>query len=473
MVLRTLPPILRLPQEILDTILEEVDLHADLVNLALCSQACAALVIPRHSEYRLIRIRGSASAVWAHLARRADLTRSIREVHIAETDDHTAPDHIPSTLLEGGPSPNDDENMRIINICVALKHMQHLKVFSWSSVKQLPTMSWNHELAVMMILKQKTEIEDLCLRGMFASRAPRVSLDRTSFRYPLWRFSGLKRLVLQGQHWIRPSHALHLNAMLTLSPGLQYLELPMELSVVANCRFPELKSFRLVLESGATAWVDKAWSTFIEHHPTIEELHWYPIGPISLSDNCLPAVRAVQCSNRVLEALDGPRKIETLDLLFDQQVNDPIAWCKAVDGSTLHKLRIHDILMPDLPEQLDLDTIFPNLTWLAIYAHSAMGTPDEWVDFLGRFPKLQVFRGPQLWEAVDKNLDRMHLLIMDLVQRCPELRELDHRNMDHKRQAWKRIVIIREGEAKQNVRYVIERPPQRVALFDSWNEIYV
>ncbi|KAJ7584708.1 hypothetical protein C8J56DRAFT_789719 [Mycena floridula] len=422
------------------------------------------------------------------------------------TDDHSAPDHVPSTLLEGGPPPSDDENMRIINICIGLKHLQHLKIFSWSSVKQLPTMSWNHELVVMMILKQKTEIEDLCLRGMFASRAPMVSLDRTSFRYPLWRFSDLKRLVLQGQHWIRPSHALHLSAMLTLSPGLQYLELPMELSVVANCRLPELKSFRLVLESGVTVLVDKAWSTFIEHHPTIQELHWYPIGPISLSDNCLPALRAVECSHRVLEALDGLRKIEILDLLFDQRVDNPVAWCKAVDSSTLRKLRIHDILMSGLPEQLDLGTIFPNLTWLVIYAHSTLETlvrflyldlcifvhlisQDEWVDFLGRFPKLQVFRGPQLWEAVDKNLDRMHLLIMDSVQRCPELRELDHRNMDHKRQAWKRIVIIREGEAKQNVRYVIERSPQRyvfsnttapvdsnhsrVALFDSWNEIYV
>lgn len=185
MALRTIPSILRLPQEILDTILEEIDLHVDLVNLALCSQACAGLVIPRHSEYRLIRIRGCAPAVWAHLARRADLTRSIREVHITETHDYSAPDHVPSTLLEGGPPPSDAENMRIINMCIALKHMQHLKVFSWSSVKQLPTMSWNHELAVMMILKQKTEIEDLCLRGMFASRAPRVSLDRTSFRYPV------------------------------------------------------------------------------------------------------------------------------------------------------------------------------------------------------------------------------------------------------------------------------------------------
>ncbi|KAJ7586399.1 hypothetical protein C8J56DRAFT_750062, partial [Mycena floridula] len=53
---------------------------------------------------------------------------------------------------------------------------------------------------------------------------------------------------------------------------IKYLELLMKLSVVANCHFPELKSFRLVLGSGTTAWVNKTWSTFIELHSTIEEL---------------------------------------------------------------------------------------------------------------------------------------------------------------------------------------------------------
>lgn len=54
----------------------------------------------------------------------------------------------------------------------------------------------------------------------------------------------------------------------------------------------------------------------------------------------------------------------------------------------------------------------------------------------------------------------MHMAIMQIVQRCPNLRELDHRNV-HGRSR-KTIVIIKEQrEDGLHVRYEIQRPRSR------------
>ena len=47
---RPLPPLLRLPDEILDVIASELDLHEDLIKFALASHACANIVIPHISN---------------------------------------------------------------------------------------------------------------------------------------------------------------------------------------------------------------------------------------------------------------------------------------------------------------------------------------------------------------------------------------------------------------------------------------
>ena len=52
----------------------------------------------------------------------------------------------------------------------------------------------------------------------------------------------------------------------------------------------------------------------------------------------------------------------------------------------------------------------------------------------------------------------MHTAIMQLVQLCPKLRELDHCDFYEKRFAWRRIAIIREGEFGERVRYEVTKP---------------
>ena len=129
---RVLPLLLRLPDEILDDIASELDLHEDLINFALASHACANVVIPRHTQYRIIRVRNAGFQLWAHLARRADIARNIREVHMCERHNYTTPDRLPTALIDPqldlSQSPEAD---CVRNICEALSHMSDLQVFSW------------------------------------------------------------------------------------------------------------------------------------------------------------------------------------------------------------------------------------------------------------------------------------------------------------------------------------------------------
>ena len=63
-----------------------------------------------------------------------------------------------------------------------------------------------------------------------------------------------------------------------------------------------------------------------------------------------------------------------------------------------------------------------------------------------------------LWTAVDSKKEKMHTAIMQLVQLCTKLRELDHCDFYEKRFAWRRIAIIREGEFGESVRYEVRKP---------------
>jgi hypothetical protein len=105
-----------------------------------------------------------------------------------------------------------------------------------------------------------------------------------------------------------------------------------------------------------------------------------------------------------------------------------------------------------------------------VFYSSSLAPADElskkdWLDILSRFPQLEVYRGAGLWAAVNMDKDQMHNAILELVQLCPKLRQLDHCEFHDKRHNWKRIVIIREGLDGENVRYEIQKPPPRYVFY--------
>jgi len=184
-----LPPLCQLPDEIIEEIVSELDQHRDLVAFALASRICAALVIPHHTQYRILRMRSTVPDVWAHLARRADLARNVREVHIC---DHGALDHYPTTLLDpqlDKAFSNAEESVRIRNICLALGHMHRLHTFIWSwkgaRGDQRPTSHPAHENSVLTAVSRHPTLEQLSLNGRFAMHALSSYIDKHSSMYPV------------------------------------------------------------------------------------------------------------------------------------------------------------------------------------------------------------------------------------------------------------------------------------------------
>ena len=187
-----LPAVFGLPDEILEEIVAELDQHKDLISFALASRLCSTLVIPHHTEYRILRVRHPLPDMWAHLARRADLARNVREVHICERSNYLSPDHYPITLIDksiDNALTNAEESVRIRNICQALTHMHRLQVFTWSCKdlpgQQRPTSHPNHENAVLTAVSQLPALQTLNLSGKFALHALSSHIDTSSMTYPV------------------------------------------------------------------------------------------------------------------------------------------------------------------------------------------------------------------------------------------------------------------------------------------------
>ncbi|KIM44771.1 hypothetical protein M413DRAFT_66935 [Hebeloma cylindrosporum] len=507
-----LPPICQLPDEIIEEIVAELDQHKDLVAFALTSRICAALVIPHHTQYRILRMRSTVPDVWAHLARRADLARNVREVHISEPSNHWALDHYPTTLLDPQLDrnfSNAEESVRIRNICLALSHMHRLHTFTWSwkGVRgdQRPTSNPVHENSILTVVSRHPSLEQLSLNGRFAMHALHASIDTNSLMYPVWRLKDLRSLSLAGDTWAKLGNSKHLCHLLAKSPNLEYLEVPLEFHHLAECKLPKLKKLKLVLQAGGLhVGIDRSRSRFLENHPSIEELDWSPVGIPQLAHDCLPNLKSLRSNRQLIIALNDPdfgsnaiglmtppstpltattpvpieplpapdlppptivRRIEDLDVhsLDAQTLLD----LKFLDRQALRRLKLHTF--SDLSTLRDIAATFPKIEWLSLPSnhlpsdapHPVQVSRDEWLDILPRFSKLQVFRGLGLWKSVKNDRQGMHEIIMNLVEECPHLITLDRINKHNEHDATSQIAIVREGEQGEHIRYQIIKSPPR------------
>lgn len=184
-------PVLRFPPEILDAILSLIEAHADLLSFALASRACASFAIPRHTQYRILRIRHSRPELWEHLAHRADLSSFILRVHISDKNTQLQPDRIPYTLVKPlitQERNHDLEETRIENVCRAIRHMRSLRTFVWEFHMRLPykpTIAVQHEDAILRALLHNSHLESFALIGPFGYHAPSYRSDPESQQYPV------------------------------------------------------------------------------------------------------------------------------------------------------------------------------------------------------------------------------------------------------------------------------------------------
>jgi hypothetical protein len=156
-------PLTRTPLEVTELILGRVESRRDLVSFAAASTACKELVIPRHTEYRTLRI-GHAPEIWAHLAQRPDLARNIRHITIRGAPSlkiYSKPERYPVTLVDAAASAADEPDTVIGNICEALRSMKFLRSFTWIAAwsPMGPYPDFSHYYSdIFQVLKESTSL---------------------------------------------------------------------------------------------------------------------------------------------------------------------------------------------------------------------------------------------------------------------------------------------------------------------------
>jgi hypothetical protein len=147
----------------------------------------------------------------------------------------------------------------------------------------------------------------------------------------------------------------------------------MEFSALPDCHFPRLRKLVLNLQSGATSRTDESRARFIEAHPTIEDLRWFPVSPVTLAPGSLPALkrlstRAELAISILLDHTDPPRPLEDVHGLYIN--SDIINELEGVKGGTLRALRITQY--EDLQSISKLADLFPALTSLQTPPHATL-----------------------------------------------------------------------------------------------------
>ena len=188
--------LMSLAPETLEEIASHVESHRDLISLAMVSSAWKARIIPRHSQYRVIRIWEDMPHLWEHLSTRADLARTIRAVHIF--GNRLSRQIYPTTLIEITPDlgpRHKREECKVKNMCQALQNMTSLKEFAWSlPYTAFPTVNPAHECAIFWALSHCKSLSHIALWGRFAERAPGPDIDPSGVFYPV---SDQHQLIVQ------------------------------------------------------------------------------------------------------------------------------------------------------------------------------------------------------------------------------------------------------------------------------------
>ncbi|KAJ2924733.1 hypothetical protein H1R20_g12368, partial [Candolleomyces eurysporus] len=324
--------LLHLPHELLFEIISLLSSTTDLLSLALTCSSLYSHVVPYHTEYRILRIRTLHPTLFAHLARRTDLSRNIREVHISEKHNYTRGDRMPRSLvdlkLDGDPRLNgsgipgtDGERLKALNVCKALRCMTRLESFTWewngvytteqthghygSARKRVvinPMSESRFEDAILAEVARKPTVKEFGISGPFGMHVNGPSADN-KFEYPVWHVSNLTSLHLTGDTFLRTGNILPLCIMLSRSPNLECLTMPLEFKHLSILLLPNLKRVNLPLLSGSSTNVDESARVFVENHPGIEELSWYPIGTPRLGRGVLPRLRKLRGNMGLMRAL--------------------------------------------------------------------------------------------------------------------------------------------------------------------------
>ncbi|TFK64271.1 hypothetical protein BDN72DRAFT_278309 [Pluteus cervinus] len=292
----------KLATELLEEIFSQIDSPRDLLNLAIAygRPSLTSQIIPRHTEYRDLRADMTTPEVWAHLARRPDLTKNIRSIHGAHSP-------ILGTTHGGQPFTLMDEhdcNARkqrreetIKNMTLALRSMTHLKIFlcafpaNPSILRELSRMATLEQLNGFILSPGRPptniqhvvldwnlpKLKDLQVKSFRNTDIPNLPMSQ------LLRQSGvsLQRLTISELCLNDVALDVHL-------PSLSYLKITHDGHLVN----PPPNLVQNIV-------------TFLARHSSINDLAWNrKYGQITFPRHVLPNLKMLRASTKVLRALD-------------------------------------------------------------------------------------------------------------------------------------------------------------------------
>ncbi|KAJ7184317.1 hypothetical protein C8R46DRAFT_1063687 [Mycena filopes] len=410
-------PLANLPFDITELIVGSIDSRQDLISFAAASTACKERVIPRHTEYHTLRL-GRHPRVWAHLAQRPDLARN----GDPNWTIYTESERYPTTLVDVAAPPSDTVEEGVANITRALRNMDSLRSFTWVE-------AWSQNGAYINMPHYFHDVFQVLRTSQSLVRFKMVDSV-------LWHIAHLQTLCLRQLGWWPQG----LKMLLSQSPDLQTLDirLPVEASILSSCRFSRLR--RVNLHFKPLSHRDElVILNFLERHPTIEDLRWYPSprnDSLKLADGSLPNLKrlittpALACSilsdptlpNRAIECISQVSLDESTLAILD-----------TIDTSQLRDFRVWRY--PGLDAVNDLAQRLPQLTHLEI---PKFGIPtrndaendytiDDYLLTLSRFRSLEYLIDSSIWPALELGGEEK---ISSLATLCPSLQRLGHFNTE-------------------------------------------
>jgi len=233
--------------------------------------------------------------------------------------------------------------------------------------------------------------------------------------------------------------------MLSNSPNLEELSIKLNhrecivSEIFDRCRWPKLKSLSLLIYSDGRLH-SQAFSTFLEAHPTIEDLEWEYLPPDKLSPQSLPRLqnlRGRDDTSAIVKILvdepnNSPRQIESLGFIpLDVQFLHTL---ESIDASKLRKLELR--FFDSLVFIRKIAGMFTFLTWLQVPAVSYTQAykaatnhrveTEEWIYVLRFFRNLEVFHGVSFFNDPTETSNDNDQMARRLVNNNPKLRRVDH-----------------------------------------------
>lgn len=169
------------PVEVIDAIALCISSPRDLLSLALTCKHVAGVLVPRHTQYRVIRcspLRGFN--IWTQLQDNKSLAKNVRAIHIQDdtglasppfqiTPRHPPlPDRIPSAFISlqtpqsMWQKPNYIETTAERALIAALRNMTKLESFTWTALPPLVYSSTQQDSEdIWTILGSSTNVSHL------------------------------------------------------------------------------------------------------------------------------------------------------------------------------------------------------------------------------------------------------------------------------------------------------------------------